>query len=229
MKRPAAATSSWAPALRDADPVVTYAVYALLVLVVAVSTYLHHFRPNVFVVPDNLAVTAWQRPAFPETTIHARMTAAERQRVEKEGVAMAKSTPDLISNDLLMMLIACLCYCHARKHYGSWMASCFFIGSFAFTGLVETFWILGGRALGGVFRLAPGGTLYGTYWFTKGLFWFVETPIVACLGWFAFAYSCVWVASLLFPAVSLAVRAATGGSSPWVLTYGRTPCRPRPS
>ena len=55
-----------------------------------------------------------------------------------------------------------------------------------------------------------GETVHGTYWFTKGLLWFIETPVFACLGWFYVAYSCVWIATKVFRSASVLTVAAIG-------------------
>ena len=199
------------PAAFDQDRSLTYAVYGLLLLFIIFSTYLHYFQPQVLSVPYNMNVAAWRSPSFEQTTIHDRMTAAERERVRMAGIPMAGSIGYLVFNELFMILLSWWCFRHARKHYGFWMASCFFIGSFVFTGLEESAWILSGRYLGGTVSLAPGGVIYGTYWFTKGLLWFVETPVGACLGWFVYAYSCVWIAGRVLPKTGLLARATLGG------------------
>jgi putative membrane protein len=51
----------------------------------------------------------------------------------------------------------------------------------------------------------------GTYYFTRGFFWFLETPVLACLGWFFVAYSCVYVAEILIPKARYAWKATLGG------------------
>ncbi|MBN1613324.1 MAG: carotenoid biosynthesis protein [Deltaproteobacteria bacterium] len=210
-------------AASDEDRRLTYAVYVLLLLVIIFSTYLHHFQPQVFSVPDNKNIEAWQRPSFEQTTIHDRMTAEEKERTRLVGIPMAGDMSYLITNELIMLLLSWWCFRHARKHYGFWMASCFFIGSFVFTGLEESAWILSGRYLGGTMSLAPGGTIYGTYWFTKGFGWFVETPVSACLGWFIYAYSCVWIAGRVFPKLSLLTRATVGGLTAMLIDMWQDP------
>lgn len=187
-----------------------YGVYALLGLAIVFFTYLHHVQPQVLSVPSNQDVSTWRNPTFEQTAIYDRMTEAERQRARKEGIPDG-SLAAQFATDIFMILVSWFCYRHARDHYGFWMASCFFIGSFIFTGLEESVWILSGRYLGGQFNLPPGGILFGSYWFTKGGFWFVETPLVACLGWFAIAYSCVWVAGKALPGLGLWGRATLGG------------------
>ena len=188
-----------------------YLVYVVLYLFIAFSTYLHHIHPQVLSVPSNSDVSTWKNPTFEETTIYDRMTEGERQKVLTEGIPQGGSLTAQFATDLFMILVSWFCYRHARDNYGFWMASCFFIGSFIFTGLEESLWILSGRYLGGLLNLPPGGVLFGSYWFSKGGFWFIETPLVACLGWFAIAYSCVWVAGRVFPRMGLWGRAAVGG------------------
>jgi len=84
--------------------------------------------------------------------------------------------------DLFTILLGWICFRHARKHFGFWMASCFLIGSFVFTGLEESMWILLGRFSPQTTSSPLGEPVYGTYWFTKGALWFLETPITACIG-----------------------------------------------
>ena len=43
--------------------------------------------------------------------------------------------------DLFTILLGWICFRHANKYFGFWMASCFLIGSFVFTGLEESMWI----------------------------------------------------------------------------------------
>ena len=188
-----------------------YLVYVVLCLVIAFSSYLHHVHPQVLSVPSNSDVSTWKNPTFEETAIYDRMTEGERQKVLTEGIPQGGSLTTQFVMDLFMILVSWFCYRHACDNYGFWMASCFFIGSFIFTGLEESLWILSGRYLGGLLNLPPGGVLFGSYWFSKGGFWFIETPLVACLGWFAIAYSCVWVAGRVFPRMGLWGRAAVGG------------------
>jgi hypothetical protein len=185
--------------------------YAVLILVIAVSTYLHHFQPQVLSVPSNLDVSTWKNPTFEQTAIYDRMTEDERRKARAEGIPDGGSLGAQIATDIFMIIVGLFCYRHSRIHYGFWMASCFLIGSFVFTGLEESVWILFGRFWGGTLNLDPGGVLFGTYWFSKGGLWFVETPLVACLGWYAIAYSCVWVAGKVFPTMGLWPRAAVGG------------------
>ena len=60
--------------------------------------------------------------------------------------------------------------------------------------------------------LGPGAAeVSGTYYFTRGFFWWLETPLLACLGWFFVAYACVYVAEVLMPKARVVYRAALGG------------------
>jgi hypothetical protein len=185
--------------------------YAVLILVIALSTYLHHFQPQVLKVPSNRDVSTWKHPTFEQTAIYDRMTEAERLKVRTEGIPDGCDLKAQFEVDLFMIIVGLFCYRHSRINFGFLMASCFLIGSFVYTGLVESIFILTGRFLGGTLNFEPGGVLLGTYWFSKGCFWFVETPLVACLGWYAIAYSCVWVAGKVFPKMGLWPRAAVGG------------------
>ena len=197
-----------APAMRREIP---WAMYVVLALVILFSTWLHHLHPEVLGVPSVTDVTTWKNPAFEQTLLFERMTPSERDLVRAEGLTDCQDLSVIISNDVFMILVGLICFAHAARHFSPWMASCFFIGSFVFTGLEESIWILFGRFLGGLMVIPVGGTLYGTYWFTKGGLWFIETPIVACLGWFAIAYSFVYVAGQVFPKMGLWGRAALGG------------------
>ncbi len=193
------------------DKKLVYFCYFLMVIIVAVSTYLHHFQPQVLRVPSNTNVDSWKNPTFEQTAIYDRMTEAERQQVRSEGLPAARNIALTITIELLMIFLSLLAFRHAKQHYGFWMASFFFVGSFVFTGLEESIWILFGRFFGGTINMAPGGTLFGSYWFTSGIFWFIETPVFACLAWFFAAYSAVWVSSIVFPKMRLLGRATVGG------------------
>jgi len=124
--------------------------------------------------------------------------------------------------DLIPIALAWLCFHHAWRRLGIYRAMLFLGGSFVFTGLEESMWILLGRfqeqlqALGGAAaqEAALGARAHevtGTYYFTKGFFWFLETPLLACLGWFFVAYSCVYVADILLPKAKIIWRATLGG------------------
>lgn len=82
-----------------------------------------------------------------------------------------------------------LCGYHCLRKRGLWQLLLFLSGSFLITGIQENIWILGGR-----FGLTPP-----TYYFSNmGILWFLEIPASVCVGWFIFAYSCVYVAEVLF-------------------------------
>ena len=186
--------------------------YGLLLLTIACSTYLHHFQPQILHVPDNTNIASWTRPAFEHTTLFDGITADQKQQLLSEGVPYGQGfLTQFLMGDLLTILLGYGCFLHARKYFGFWMASCFLIGSFVFTGLEESMWILLGRFIPPGTLNPFGETVYGTYWFTKGGLWFLETPITACIGWFFLAYSCVLVASKVFPNMNLWGRAAVGG------------------
>lgn len=203
------------------------AALVLLGLVVLFFTYLHHFQPQVLRVPDNKNVSTWTNPKFEQTAIYERMTPAERQKVRSEGV------PDdnlgaWIFLDVLSILVSLLCLFHARRHYGNWMAFCFVIGSFVFTGLQESMWILFGRFTGMSAMQGLGEGVFGTYWFTKGGLWFFETPVSMCLGWFYVAYGCVWMAGKAFPNSSLLTRAIAGGLLAMIVDLWQDPVATSP-
>jgi putative membrane protein len=97
-------------------------------------------------------------------------------------------------------------------------------GSFVFTGIEESMWILLGRYQAEIqaWSVSHGGLsaadlgeqaahVEGTYYFTRGFFWFLETPLLACLGWFFVAYACVYVADLVIPRAHVVWRALLGG------------------
>jgi hypothetical protein len=131
--------------------------------------------------------------------------------------------PTMFLLDLIPIGLAWLCFRHAWKRLGLYRAMIFLGGSFVFTGVEESMWILIGRyhsqiqaALGGPTAQAavmgPGSVaMQGTYYFTRGFFWFLETPVMACLGWFFVAYSCVYVAGILLPRAHVLWRAGLGG------------------
>ena len=185
--------------------------FGLLFLTIIASTYLHHFQPQVLRVPDNSDVSSWTHPAFDETTIYDRMTEDEKAKLRSEGVPMGENVlAQFLIGDIFTILMGWICFLHARKYFGLWMASCFMIGSFVFTGLEESMWILFGRFMPESVS-AIGEAVHGTYWFTKGGLWFVEAPVTACVGWFFIAYSCVLIAGKVFPKMGLWGRATVGG------------------
>lgn len=163
-----------------------------LVVSTVLFTVVHHCFPGVFDVPSN------------------------------DGIPLAGLSTMFVF-DLIPIGLAWLCFHHGWRRLGIYRAMIFLGGSFVFTGLEESMWILLGRyqaeiqgALGGAeLQQAAFGEgiedVTGTYYFTKGFFWFLETPILACLGWFFVAYSCVYVADLLIPRANIIGRAALGG------------------
>jgi len=210
--------------MRDVSPVVAkapsdpsfdkkfgYVAFGVLLIVIALSTYLHHFQPQILNVPNNTDVTAWKNPSLDQSTLGDRLTPEQRETILAEGVPQSRNIGALLFGDFLSLFLGWLCFLHARRHFGFWMASCFLLGSFVFTGIEESMWILLGRFTTAGSLNGLGETVYGTYWFTKGVLWFLETPVTACTGWFYIAYSCVLVAGKVFPRVSLLGRAAAGG------------------
>jgi hypothetical protein len=200
----------FAPANPSYDKKFSYIAYGIVILILIFSTYLHHVHPQVLRVPNNMDVSSWQKPTFEQSTIYDRMTEEEKAKVLAEGIPQGDDLVAQFIGDLFTIAMCIICVIHARKYYGWWMASCFLIGSFVFTGLEETMWILFGRFMPQTLN-AFGDPTYGTYWFTKGFFWFFETPIAACIGWFFIAYSCVLIAGKVFPKLNLWVRATVGG------------------
>jgi hypothetical protein len=186
--RPGGGTDPATPAERQ----VSWAIAAVLVLSTLFFTVLHHGFPGVFDVPPN------------------------------QGVPFM-DFPTMFALDLIPVALAWLCFRHALHRRGLFPAMIFLGGSFVFTGVEESMWILLGRyhleiqaSLGGP---AAGQAAFGegikdvggTYYFTRGFFWFLETPLLACLGWFFVAYSCVYVADLLLPRAKTVFRAGLGG------------------
>ncbi len=187
-------------------------VFGLLLLAILASTCVHHLRPEILQVPDNTDIASWTNPAFEQTVLYDRLTEEARERLLSEGVPQGDNLLfQFLVMDLFTILLGWICFRHANEHFGFWMASCFLIGSFVFTGLEESMWILLGRFQPETTSSPVGEPVYGTYWFTKGGFWFLETPITACIGWFFIAYSCVLVAGKVFPKMGLVGRATVGG------------------
>ncbi|MEW6441741.1 MAG: carotenoid biosynthesis protein [bacterium] len=203
-----------APPIPAYDRSFGYIAYGLLLATILLSTYAHHLRPDLLNVPSNREIASWRNPALEETTLADRMTPEQRALLLSEGVPQSTSLGSLLFGDILSLALGWLCFVHARRHYGFWMASCFLVGSFVFTGLEESMWILLGRfgSFGSVNAVnAFGEPVCGTYWFTKGVLWFLETPVTACVGWFYIAYACVLVAGKVFPRMGLLGRATVGG------------------
>jgi putative membrane protein len=175
------------------ETIVVWTIAVFLVVSTAFFTVLHLAFPGVLDVPSN------------------------------EGIPFT-DLPSMFILDLIPIGLAWLCFHHGWKRLGLYRAMIFLGGSFVFTGVEESMWILLGRyqaeisaALGGAeaqaAALGPGAAaVEGTYYFTRGFFWFLETPILACLGWFFVAYSCVYVAELLLPRSRVIWRAALGGA-----------------
>jgi Carotenoid biosynthesis protein len=153
--------------------IVVYAIIAFVVISTLISTILHHGYPHVLRVPSN------------------------------EGIPMS-SLLEMFIADLLPIGMAWMCFRHGWRRTGLFRAMIFLGGSFIFTGVEESMWILIGRYGADIVAvLTPaGGSVppwYGTYYFTKGFFWFLETPVSACLGWFFIAYSGLYMAELVIP------------------------------
>ena len=202
-------TIATAPPNSDFDPKFIRFGGLVMIVIILFFTWLHWFQPHILRTPDNTNVSAWTNPPFEHTAIYERMTPAERERVLNEGVPGA-SMGNLLFMDISGFLVAWLCLVHARRHWGDWMAFCFLFGSFIFTGLQESLWILFGRFTGLSAMQGLGESVYGTYWFTKGGLWFLETPAAICVGWFYLAYTCVWAAHKVFPDMGLWGRAVVG-------------------
>jgi hypothetical protein len=123
--------------------------------------------------------------------------------------------------DLIPLVLGWLCFHHAWRRLGIYRAMIFLGGSFVFTGLEESMWILLGRysqELQAAFPSSQDAMLHsgshdvsGTYYFTRGFFWFIETPVLACVGWFFVAYSCVYISGLLIPGARILWKATLGG------------------
>ncbi|HAN05213.1 MAG TPA: hypothetical protein DCW72_06160 [Elusimicrobia bacterium] len=114
--------------------------------------------------------------------------------------------------DLVPLLLAGLCFVHAWRRLGPYLAVMFLAGSFFFTGLEENVWIFIGRYMHLLAAASPElGSGAGTYYFTRGGLWWFEIPVYICLGWFFIAYSCVHVSNLLLRGRGIAARAALGG------------------
>jgi len=120
--------------------------------------------------------------------------------------------PTMLLMDLVPVLLAGLCFWHAWRRLGPYLAVMFLAGSFFFTGLEENVWIFIGRYMHLLASAAPElGSGAGTYYFTRGFLWWFEIPVYICLGWFFIAYACVHVANLLLRGRGIAARAALGG------------------
>lgn len=157
------------------------AIAALLCAVVLGSTALHHVFPGVFDVPSLAGVP------------HAGLLT-------------------MFLMDLVPALLAGLCFLHAWRRLGPYLAVMFLAGSFFFTGLEENVWVFIGRYIKLLAAAAPDlGSGPGTYYFTRGFFWWFEIPAYICLGWFFIAYACVHVSNLLLRGRGIVARAVMGG------------------
>ena len=103
-------------------------------------------------------------------------------------------------------LLAFLCGYHCYRKRGFWQLLLFVSGCFFFPGIQENTWILIGR-----FGVTPP-----TYYYSPiGHLWLLEMPVVVCVGWFIFAYSCVYVAETLLGTGRTWLIAALGA---WLAT-----------
>ncbi len=93
------------------------------------------------------------------TLVHHRFPALLRVP-PLDGVPRA-GMGEMLAADLVIIALASLCFAHAWVRRGGYLATAFLVGSFVFTGVEETMWILLGR-------FSASG---GTYWFTRGFFW----------------------------------------------------------
>ena len=223
---------------------------SIIVVLILFFTYLHYWQPQIlgvptlalnaqrqldgpvlpgppqpFGVPNNSDVSTWRNPSFEHTCVYQSATEAARERLRLEGIP-GTSLGNLIFMELFALFNTLLCLWHARKHFGKWMAWCFLLGSFVFTGVQESFWILFGRA--GHFAIQGFEPMYGTYWFTRGLTWFIETPVNNCFGWFYIAYACVWMAQKTFPKWGPWTQAAVGGLLAMIIDLWMDPVNTSP-
>jgi hypothetical protein len=139
------------------------------------------------------------------------MTESERQKFLDEGVPKGNDIFYQFMMDIFTASLALWVFLHSLKYCGFWMSTCFLIGSFVFTGLEESVFILMGRFFPAGIVNAFGQPVTGTYWFTKGGLWFFECSFQACIGWYVIAYSCVLTAGTVFPKRGLLWRAFVGG------------------
>lgn len=178
------------------DKKVAAVILLSLTVLTIFSTILHHFFPSVLDVPV--------------------------EEIKAKNVPLI-SMPAMFLLDLIPFGLAWFCFRHAWEKMGIYMATIFLGGSFVFTGLEESMWILLGRYQLQLQELVGGENVAhatfgesiknveGTYYFTRGFFWFLETPVLACLGWFVVAYSCVYAAEILIPQRQYKWKATLGG------------------
>ena len=129
---------------------IIYGAGIIIFIIILFSTYLHYAQPQILKVPSNTDVASWENPAFKDTILYERSTDAERQKIFSEGVPGSGFSIALF-NEIFVIITSLICLWHAIRHYGWWMSFCFFIGSFTFTGIQESMWILSGRFLKGSF------------------------------------------------------------------------------
>ena len=65
---------------------IPWALSGLLILLILISTWLHHLHPEVLRVPSATDVSARKNPTFEQTLLYERMTPEERERVRAGGV-----------------------------------------------------------------------------------------------------------------------------------------------
>jgi hypothetical protein len=158
-----------------------WTVGAGLFCVIAASTVIHFFFPGIFKVTAHPGVP-YMRPG------------------------------QMFLLDLVPIALGAVCFYHARATLGFYRAMMFLGGSFFFTGLAENLWIFLGKnpqllaGISGQFASVPG-----TYYFTRGFFWWGDMPATICLAWFFIAYSCVYIQEILLPKSGIWVKAALGG------------------
>ncbi len=202
---------AFAPPNPSFDKKFAVIAYSIVIVITIITTYMHHLKPEIFRVPSNTDIASWQYPPFEDTYLYDHMTEAEREKFLAEGVPHGDNLVYQFIVDILTFLLGYMVFLHAVKYCGFWMSACFLIGSFVFTGLEESMFIIVGRFLPPDIVNAFGEPVTGTYWFTKGFFWFFECPFKACIAWFIIAYSCVLTAGKVFPNRGLIFRAAIGG------------------
>jgi len=94
-------------------------------------------QPQILRVPSNSDVKEWKYPAFENTLLYERANEGERQKIISEGIPKREISSQFVG-DIIGIVLSIICMVHATRTFGIWMASCFFIGSFAFTGIQES-------------------------------------------------------------------------------------------
>jgi hypothetical protein len=186
--------------------------YGLAILAIIISTNFYYANYEELKVPSKDDPTLWQNPAFENTILYEQMVPEEREKLLSEGIPNKYNIKAMIIRDIIGILIASICFIHCYKNFGFWMASCFLLGSFVYTGVIESALILSGRFIfGGVTHNMFGDVFHGTFWYPKAAMWFIHCPIMICIGWYYVAYCCVWVATKAFPRMNVYLRAMVGG------------------